>query len=206
MIMKASHNPFLYRFFSLYTVLRIRAAFKAVFIEGGISDRGMPVLVIANHFSWWDGFWIMYMNMKIFRRKLFFMMLEEQLRKNFFLNRTGGYSVKKGSRSIIESVGYTIELLADRRNMVLLFPQGKIESARRETIRFGKGILRIARETTGEVQVIFAASFTEYYSHPKPSLFMYLSEFTGHPEDMEAAYNQFYSASLVAHTNRKEPE
>ena len=96
MILEATHNPFLYGFFRLYTRLRIKGAFRNVFIESEVADSGLPVLVIANHFSWWDGFWIMYMNMKLFRRKFYYMMLEEELRKNIFLNRIGGYSVKRG--------------------------------------------------------------------------------------------------------------
>jgi 1-acyl-sn-glycerol-3-phosphate acyltransferase len=138
MILKATHNVFVYSFFRLYTRLRIKAAFSNVVIQGNVTDRDLPILVIANHFSWWDGFWIPYMNMKLFRRKIYFMMLEEQLRKYSFFNKTGGYSVKKGSKSIIESIQYTVSLLKDKTNMVFLFPQGKIGSAYQDKIVFEK--------------------------------------------------------------------
>ncbi len=54
------------------------------------------------------------------------MMLEEQLRKRMYLNKSGGYSVRKGSRSILKSLDYTAELLKEKKSLVLMFPQGKI--------------------------------------------------------------------------------
>lgn len=201
MILKATHNPFLYGFFKLYTRLRLRGAFRNIFIEGDVTDKGLPVLVIANHFSWWDGFWVMHMNRKLFGRKFYYMMLEEELRKNIFLNRIGGYSVKRGSRSIIESLRYTIDLLKDRENLVLLFPQGKIESGHVSRFTFEKGVQRVADEVKGHSQILFVVNLVEYYSRAKPSLYMYISETPG-GHDLESAYNDYYTETLRKHINR----
>lgn len=205
MILKATHNHFLYGFFRLYTRLRINGAFREVVIEGNVTDRGIPVLVLANHFSWWDGFWVMYMNMKLFRRKFFFMMLEEQLRKHMFFNKTGGYSVRRGSRSIIESIQYTIDILKDKNNMVLLFPQGRIVSNYRSNISFEKGIQRVISEAGGKAQVLFEVNLVEYFSHARPSLYIYLCEYSGPGkiEEIEKAYNGFYKSTLETHSGRK---
>jgi 1-acyl-sn-glycerol-3-phosphate acyltransferase len=207
MILKATHNKLLYAFFRLYTRLRINAAFDNVIIAGEAADRNLPVLVLANHFSWWDGFWIPYMNMKLFRRKIYFMMLEEQLRKYSFFNKTGGYSVKRGSKSVIESIHYTVSLLQDKGNMVFLFPQGKIESAYTDRIAFEKGISRIIAEISGKAQIIFMANLVEYYSSSRPSVYMYLSEYTGSadPEEISGSYNRFYSSILSEH-KKKDPD
>jgi hypothetical protein len=170
-----------------------------------VTDRELPVLVLANHFSWWDGFWVMYMNMKLFRRKFYFMMLEEQLRNNIFLNRAGGYSVRKGSRSIIESIQYTIELLTDKNNMVLLFPQGRIFSNYQSRISFEKGIQRVISEVGGKVQVLFEVNLVEYFSHARPSLYIYIEEYrdAGKPEDIEKAYNRFFESTIKTHSDKK---
>lgn len=204
MILKATHNRFLYGFFRLYTKLRIGLAFREVVIEGDVSDKGIPVLILANHFSWWDGFWVMYMNMKLFRRKFFFMMLEEQLRQHMFFNKTGGYSVRKGSKSIIESIQYTIDLLKERDNMVLLFPQGRIGSKYVNSISFEKGISRVIAEVEGKAQVLFEVNLVEYFSHSRPTLYIYLGEYTGSvkSEDIGKAYNGFYGSTLKTHTER----
>jgi 1-acyl-sn-glycerol-3-phosphate acyltransferase len=206
MILKASHNPFLYGFFSLYTRIMMRTSFRDISINGDVTDKGLPVLVIANHFSWWDGFWIMYANMLMFKRKFWFMMLEEQLRKHMFFNRTGGYSVKRGSRSIIETINYTIELLNDKRNLVLVFPQGKIESAYQTGFTFEKGIWKILNGVRGNAQIILAVNLIEYTSHKKPSVYIYITEYGDYLGDIENAYNVFYTDTLKKHIEKVRAE
>ncbi len=75
-------------------------------------------------------------------------MLEEQLRKHMYLNKAGGFSVRKGSRSIVESLGYTAELLNDKNNLVLMFPQGRIESMHKQDFVFEKGIEYVLKKAT----------------------------------------------------------
>jgi 1-acyl-sn-glycerol-3-phosphate acyltransferase len=111
--------------------------------------------LVSNHLSWWDGFWAMYLNIKLFHRKFYFMMLENQLKKHMFFNRTGGYSIKKGSKSIIETIEYTAHLLSDKQNLVLLFPQGEIQSLYTHVFRFENGIGHIMKKLTGKAQIIF---------------------------------------------------
>lgn len=201
MMLKATHNPFLYGFFKLYTRVKLKRAFTNIFIEGEVADKALPVLVIANHFSWWDGFWVMHMNRKLFGRKFYYMMLEEELRKNIFLNKIGGYSVKRGSRSIIESLRYTVDLLKNRDNLVLLFPQGKIESVHVSGFIFEKGVQRVVAEVAGHAQILFVVNLVEYYSSAKPSLYMYITEYPG-GQNVEAAYNEFYASALKTHLKR----
>ena len=128
MIVKARHHIIVYPFFQWYTLHIVSRNFKNVHISGNFHEKGLPILLIANHVSWWDGFWVSYLNLKVFKRKYHFMMLEKQLKCFPVLNKTGGYSIKKGSRTVLESLQYTAELLNDSGNAVLLFPQGKIQS------------------------------------------------------------------------------
>ena len=128
MIYRATHHFLIHPFFRFYSVWKTRRKFHKVYLNGTFTDKNLPVLLVSNHFSWWDGFWAVYLNEKIFHRIFHFMMLEEQLKSHMFLNKTGGYSIKKGSRSIIETIDYTAQLLSDRKNLVLIFPQGEISS------------------------------------------------------------------------------
>ena len=124
------------------------------------------------------------------------MMLEEQLKKHMFFNKAGGYSVKKGSKSILETIDYTASLLADLKNMVLVFPQGKIESLYTQTIRFETGIEHIIKRLTSDIQIIFLVNLIDYFSHPKPGLYMFIKEYEGKDfttEKMQEEYNRFYS-------------
>lgn len=200
MIVRARHNFFIYSFFKLYTVWKIRRNFKDVLIKGKFQDRGLPVLLISNHVSWWDGFWAVYLNRKVFKRKFFyFMMLEEQLKKNRFLSYTGGFSIKKKSKSIIESLKYTAGLLGDNRNIVIIFPQGEIQSLYNSSINFDKGLEFILKKLTGEVHIIFLASLVDYFSGQKPGLYMYFSEYFEKDltvSTIEKEYGLFYKRCI----------
>jgi len=207
MIYKATHHFFISPFFKLYTLWKIRRNFYAVYINGEFHEKQLPVLLISNHLSWWDGFWAMYLNIKLFHRKFYFMMIEEQLKKYMFFNKTGGYSIKKGSRSIIETIEYTVHLLADQNNMVLLFPQGEIQSLYTQSIRFENGIGHIMKKVTGSIQIIFLVSLVDYFSNPKPGLYLYLKEYTGKDytkESLEKEYNRFYANCISENIHIKE--
>ncbi len=198
-MIKAKHQFFLYHFFRLYGLWMIKKHFKKVTLTGEFKDQGKPILIISNHISWWDGFWVVYFRQKVVKRKFHFMMLEEQLRKNIFLKYAGGYSIQKKNRTIIETIRYTQDLLQNPENMVLLFPQGKIESQHHHEIKFEKGILKIL-EKTPDIQILLMAHFVDYFSNIKPTLSIYFEELTetslSH-EKLEVKYNQFYHQVLT---------
>jgi hypothetical protein len=196
MIMEARHNLFVYSFFKCYTRWVIRINFKRVIISGTPHVKNLPVLLIANHVSWWDGFWAEYINRKVFRKKFYFMMLEEQLRKYPLFNYCGGFSVRKRSRSLIDTLNYSARLLSDPANMVLVFPQGKIESSHISDIRFEKGVEKILEKIGREkIMLVFLVNLTDFLSSPKLTLYQCLEEYEGNDfscSSIEKAYNLFY--------------
>lgn len=199
MILKAKHNFLIYPFFQWYALWLIKRKFSKANIIGSFNDKNLPVLLISNHISWWDGFWAMYLNLKILKRKYHFMMLEEQLRKYWFFNYTGGFSVNKKAKSVIETLNYTSELLSDANNMVLVFPQGEIQSLHLQTFQFEKGINHILRGKEERIQILFLANLVDYFSTPKPNINIYIQEYQGLPinvESIENGYNEFYKQSV----------
>jgi hypothetical protein len=207
MIIKARHHWIVYPFFKFYSAYKIRRNFNSVEISGKFNDKGLPLLLICNHLSWWDGFWVMYANLKVFHRKFHFMMLEEQITKYSFFINTGGYSVKKHSRSIIESINYTIGLLSENENLVMLFPQGKITSIYDQSIHFERGIERILNGVKGNIQIVFLANLIDYFSNSKPSLFIYIQEWNNKDKKIsgiEEDYNHFYKACVAENLKKAE--
>jgi 1-acyl-sn-glycerol-3-phosphate acyltransferase len=199
MIIKAQHHKIVYPFFRWYTLHTVSRHFGKVFISGDYNDKGLPILLIANHVSWWDGFWVSYLNLKIFKRKYHFMMLERQLTLFRVLNKTGGYSVKKGSRSVLESIQYTAELLRDPRNAVLFFPQGKIQSMHADSFHFEKGIEKLLDKVENKIQVFFIVNLIDYFSRIKPDLFIFFREYQAEKHEMaflQNEYNRFYSSCI----------
>lgn len=199
-MLRAKHNLIIFNFFKLYTVWKIQRHFYSLTFHGDFKDRDLPILLVSNHTSWWDGFWALYANMKIFKHKFHFMMLEEQLQKFWYFNHCGGFSVNRNSASLIESLHYTVNLLNDKRNLVLLFPQGKIESLYQHQIVFEKGLEWILKNLNGKVQVIFMANLIDYFSQPQPSLSMYFEECradAASTEMVEQLYNNFFNRCII---------
>ncbi len=204
-MIKASHHILIYPLFKWLTRFLLRRHFCSIQIDGEFNDKGGPVLVVANHISWWDGFWVEYLNQKIIHRKFYFMMREEQLKKHWYFQHTGGYPVKKNSRKIAESIDYTVELLSKNENLVLMFPQGKIHSAYNYSIRFESGIRRIVTQCHDATQVVFAANFTDYFSSIKPHLFIYIKTYPAvflKNSNLEEEYNLFFTAVLNLHQTK----
>jgi 1-acyl-sn-glycerol-3-phosphate acyltransferase len=199
MILKAKHNFIIYPFFKWYAGFVIKRHNSTVKIIGEFTDRNLPVLLISNHISWWDGFWAMYINQNVLHRKFHFMMLEEQLRKYWFFNFTGGFSVNKSTKSIVDTLNYTSGLLTDKENMVLIFPQGEIQSLHNQNIQFEKGVERILRNKENAVQVVFLVNLIDYFSNPKPGIYFHIREYTEGAFDLKSIqqnYTEFYADSV----------
>ncbi|MBN2485558.1 MAG: 1-acyl-sn-glycerol-3-phosphate acyltransferase [Bacteroidales bacterium] len=195
MIIKARHHKVIYPFFKWYTLYIVRKNFSSVIVNGHYIEKNLPVLLLSNHSTWWDGFWSLWLNQKVFKRKFHFMMLENQLRKHWYFNYAGGFSVKKQSRSVMETMGYTAQLLRNKNNLVLLFPQGKLVSVHQQEIRFGRGTEKVLEMAQKPVNIVFLVCLTEYFSDKKPRLYLYFTDFdmgTSGLHNLEAHYNSFY--------------
>lgn len=199
MILRAKHHPVVYPFFCKYSEWIIKRHFRKVDLDLDFEQKQSSVILLSNHLSWWDGFWAMLLNNNVIKRKFHFMMLEEQLRKYWFFNLSGGFSVRKSSRSVIESIDYCAELLEQEENMILLFPQGKIESQHQHEIRFESGIEHILARTKKPVQILFAVNLVDYFSQKKPTLSVYLTEYKKEElttRELEKSYREFYSSCI----------
>lgn len=202
----SKHHFFIYPFFQRYTLWLLKRHFRNVTIEGSFSDTGKPVMLIGNHIGWWDGFWGMYLKLKVVKRKFHFMMQEDQLLRYRFFNYTGGFSIKRNSREVIESLQYAASLLNDPANMVLIYPQGKLQSLYCNSFHFEKGVEHILKGREGEVQLLMSVNMIDYLAHPKPSLYIYLRDYNGNfcCESLEEAYKLFYTDCLAIQTKRTE--
>ncbi|HEX3006006.1 MAG TPA: lysophospholipid acyltransferase family protein [Bacteroidales bacterium] len=208
MIIRAKHHVFIYPFFRWYSRRIINRHFEQVVLKGEFLDQRKSVLLVSNHVSWWDGFWAMYLNLEIFKRKFHFMMLKNQLLKYWYFNYSGGYSIEPDSRSALESIDYTAGLLSNSGNLVLIFPQGKLESMHRQNFTFRKGIERILERTGKEtIQIVFLVNITEYLSKQKPTLYQYIEEYSGagtSVSEIQEHYNVFCRSCFEHHLKMEE--
>ncbi len=197
----ANHNKWYKFFFDWYFKFIIRKDFRNIIIKGNVEiNNNFSLLVISNHFSWWDGFLIYVINNLIFKKKFHIMMLEEELAKRKFLTKIGTYSVSKKGKAIFESIHYTQKLLSESQNMVSIFPQGKIETLVPKKFDFESGVDRIITNTINN-QIVLVAFFIDYHSYRKPTIYAYLKEAKNEMKNnLENIYNEFYQESYLSHS------
>lgn len=182
---------------NLYSGKKMNRVFHETRYIGAWSENGLPILMLSNHFSWWDGFIQYRLNRKVFDRKLYIMMLEEQLLKNMILNKCGCFSVRKNSRSIIETLDYCLDVLKEPDNMLLMFPQGEVQSMHIERIKFESGLRYLLKHIENEINIVLNVNLVDYFSEKKPTMNIYFKVLSSNlfpdTQTIEKEYNEFYA-------------
>lgn len=183
-------------FFRTYFLLIIRLRFDKIYCDPLAIPEGRATLLISNHYSWWDAFLLYWVNERFFHKNFFIMTLESSFEKWPFLKYLGAFSVKRGSRDIINSLRYGNALLQDDKNLILVFPQGKMQSNFTEHLLMEKGLHSMLGSNAGDINIVFAALFTETFIFNKPSPYIYLKNYSYKNEnDLERSFQEFYRDS-----------
>jgi 1-acyl-sn-glycerol-3-phosphate acyltransferase len=204
-MIRAKHHPLVYAFFKHFAKRAIKKHFHQVVITGKVDVDNHSVMLLSNHISWWDGFWALYLNMKSFNKKFHFMMDEVELKKRWLFSNSGGFSISGNSRSMLESIQYASDLLKNKENMVLIYPQGKLYSSHSREIVFKKGIERIEMANEHATKVIFLVQLTDYFQFRKPTLYLYMGEADEKisiEKNYQEQYNAFYNACIKQHSKK----
>lgn len=170
----ARRNTTLSNMFALYMRYRMRKAFKTIEVMPFEVKQGHSILLLANHFSWWDGFFGNYLAYWTFKRKLYIMMQHDHLEKRMLFNLFGGFSIERGTKEMLKSLWYAADLLSDPENLVVVFPQGELISNHTETIKVEKGIERLIKKIEGPCQIVYCATLIDYFESLKPSAYIHL--------------------------------
>jgi len=178
-MIQARHSAPAEFLFSWYIRRSLKKRFRAVHLFGGIAAEtsGLPILLLPNHNSWWDGFFVWLLNAERYKRPVYLMMLEEQLRKYRFFSRIGAYSVDPGNRkSVAESLHYTGRILESAPPpLVRMFPQGKLTPFGTE-LRFQRGYEWIVRRHEGDIAIVPLGMRIEFLESEYPEAFLMTGE------------------------------
>ena len=188
--------------------LLVKYLFKKRFSKVNIfyeeaADFPNSILMIGNHVTWWDGFVSWKLNKILFKKNFYLMMLEERLSKLLFFKKVGAFSVNPGNRSVIESLKYATDLLANQANYLQIYPQGKLQSFYDEKFEFNKGLEYILKKSPN-TSLYFYATFVDYSSYEKPYMNIFVKRYSFkssiETEVIQNAYSEFYALSKEKHT------
>lgn len=123
----ARRRGLLTAFADRYVRWKVRSSFRSLWVSGSLPEPAAgPVLVYANHTSFWDGF-VAHQLALGFGREPFALMEEVNLRAYPFLSWIGAFSIRRGeAASALESLRYAQRLLTRPKATVFIYPEGRI--------------------------------------------------------------------------------
>lgn len=173
-MIKADHKKWAASVFEFYLKGLLKKSFydfKIINILPEL-DKSKSLVITPNHFSWWDGFFIYWVNKRILNRKLYVMMLEEQLKRYWFFQKLGCYSIDlNDNHKMISSLKYTMNLLLNSNNFITIYPQGEIQPYEQRPVRFQDGIYFLAKKSKIDFQILPIAFKIHYTNEKLPTIY-----------------------------------
>ena len=123
---------------------------------------GTPLLFVANHTSWWDGFLVREVQRSLRPgRPLYHLVNGAELARHPFLRRIGGVDIgPRSPAALLRALRFLqAERTRDPGMSVSVFPQGRIWPAQRRPIRVKRGAAVVARLLAPVVALPMAIRF-----------------------------------------------
>ena len=173
MIIRAEHKWWAGRLFYPYLDRIFRKDYSHFYVTNTLPEipKDSGLLLTPNHISWWDGFFIVYLMRRMTKRRIYLMMLKEQLARFAFFRFLGAYSIDPGHRkSVIESLEYTAEILQQNDSFAVVYPQGEIVPQRSAPLEFREGLLFSLTKVTAPVHCMPVTFLVKPYNERHPEL------------------------------------
>lgn len=108
-------------------------------------EAGTPLVVLANHPSWWDGVAFMLLSRRLFPdRPLFIPMEEAALGRYGFMRRIGVFGIAPGtSRGAVAFLRTARQVLGDPSHMLWMNVPGRFADARERPLPVAPGVARL---------------------------------------------------------------
>ncbi len=171
----ARHTAWAESIFQPYLKRLFKRHFHALQVLGEIPqiEAQFPLLLLPNHSTWWDGFFIYLLNKKVFHRRTFLMMLETQLRRYPFFKYLGAFSVAPFSpASVRAALRYTAEILKQQPPPLLcIFPQGELFPWQQRPLVYKRGVEVILQAYGEKANLLPLAMRAEFLGKHRPEVF-----------------------------------
>ena len=170
-----SMNSWALKLLNAYLTIRLRLSFHEVLFDLGPAHKKLlpnqPVIFIANHSSWWDGFLIFELYKKLGLKKPFrIVMLERELKKFPFFRSCGAVGLIPKDSAHNDQIFQSL-----KGTCVSFFPQGQMYSQGQRPLNFRSGIESVIK-SLHPIQIITVALHIEPFQNMKPTALIKLGE------------------------------
>jgi len=118
-------------------------------LEKGAGDVDLPLILVANHTSWFDGFLLREVHRELRpRSRLLSLMLLRELKANPILRWIGGCGFDPERPLTLRRALAEVVALRDQGVTLSFFPQGRIYPSNRRPLGFARGIEGVLKALT----------------------------------------------------------
>lgn len=175
-MLTANKSVWFEKLFGLYNRSLLKRRFSSFRVQNlpalKTADKSIPLIIYANHSSWWDGL-ILFELLKSKEFDLFVLMEEKQLKEYKLFRRLGAFSiVRENPRDAVKSLNYAVEILkAGKNKTLLIFPQGEILPNDSRPLTFFNG-LAFLTEKLKTCTLLPGSIRFEFLDNFKPEIFV----------------------------------
>jgi len=175
-MLEAKKSKLFEKIFYVYNHNLLKRRFHSLNIRGSenfsTKDPNFPLLIYANHSSWWDGL-VIFEILQMFAFENYFMMEEKQLKNLPLFRKLGAFSViRENPRESLKSINYAVKKLKENpKTAVVIFPQGEILPNDLRPIKFFNGVSKIIEKSEKCYYVSIAVRY-EFLNYFKPEIFV----------------------------------
>lgn len=174
------HSPLTWRLFDAGFAVFRRAFLRGTRVGGRWPEapRGVPLLLVANHVSWWDGFLLREVQRTLRPDAPFHtVVVEHQLERHPVLRRLGGVPVDPGAPGSVLGMLRTLARLRarDPETVFSYFPQGRIWPTSRRPLSVRRGVETVTG-LLAPVRVLPVAIHIEPLVDVRPTPFLWLCD------------------------------
>ena len=170
--MLAGRSPLMLRFFGLLFERDLASSFHAVRYAGTLPTTPGPMVIYANHPSWWDGELFVWLSARVFTQRRTFAPIESAMLKQYpFFGRIGAFGVTPGyaGASSFLAVGEAVLDLED--GLLLVNAEGRFRDPRDRPLGLAPGLVHLARRLPGARYVPLAIEYA-FWDERRPNLLL----------------------------------
>lgn len=172
----AARSPFVLRFFGGLFARDLRRSFHAVRLSGTLPDLPGPLVIFANHPSWWDGEIFTWLTATAFAGWHTFAPIDSAMLERYpFFRKLGAFGVTPGHAGASIFLDVAAAVLARDNGLLLVNAEGRFRDVRQRPLQFAPGLTHLAKRAPGARFVPLAIEYA-FWDERRPNLLLRFGE------------------------------
>ena len=168
----AERSPLLLRFFGKLFARDLAASFHAVRCSGDVPSGPGPLVLFANHPSWWDGEVFAWLSTTVFAERRCFVPIEAAMLERYrFFRKLGAFAVAPGYAGASAFLAVGEAVLGLPNGLLLVNAEGRFRDARERPLQVAAGLTHLAKRAPDACFVPLAIEVV-FWDERRPNLLL----------------------------------